>query len=145
MTTENPKPTIVVAEEDLHVRASLCHLISRLPVEVISVSGGCELVRLLLTDVRVVDILIVNADLPWMNGLCLASLTRRWRRKMRMILLTRFPEAGLRSKVAEIGMADLLPANASPIELLALVRNHLFQLHIPTTDGPALPSSRRRH
>jgi DNA-binding response OmpR family regulator len=127
MRTEDAGPTIVVVEEDPHVRPSLRQSISSLPVEVISVSGGSELIRLLLTEVRVIDMLIVNADLPWMNGLCLAALTRRWRRNMRMILLTRFPEGDLRSKVAEIGMADLLPANASHSELLALVRNRLCQ------------------
>jgi len=133
MTIANARPRVVIAEEDAGIRASLCQLISRLSVEVSGVSNGSELV-LVLTDDRPVDLLIVDADLPWMSGLRVALLARRWGMDVPMILLTVSPDDVLRSKVAELGAADLLPMFTSPDELLALVRDRLFHWEMAPAD-----------
>lgn len=124
MPVTKPRPRVVVAESDAGIRDSICQLISCLSVEVTGVSSGGELM-LLLMDNRPVDLLIVDADLPWVSGLHVALSARSSGLDVPMILLSVSADPRLQSQVAQLGSADLLPILSSPDEFLALVRCRL--------------------
>jgi CheY-like chemotaxis protein len=117
-------PRVLIAEDDDDMRFALCELVSRLSVEVASASTGGELI-LLLTDDRPVDLLIADADLPWMNGLQVALAARNSGMTMPVIIVDTYYSKGIQSKVDQLGAADLFTMPSSPEDLLSLIRGRL--------------------
>ena len=130
---------MVIGEENDVLRNDLCDLLSRLPVNVISVASGSELV-VLLTDPHAVDLLITDVRLPWMSGIHVAITARKSGLDMPIILMSVNPSIELHQKVRRLCKAVLVDLSMPPDNLLEIVRVHLFVPIVPESP-PNNPSS----
>ncbi len=118
-------PRVVVADDDDDTRDSVCELLSGLSVRVDAASSGCDL-GVLLSDSQPVDLLITDVRMPWVTGLQVALAARNAGLRIPIIVITAFPDDGVRAKVEELGAAVLLAKPFEGEDLLSLVRGQLF-------------------
>jgi CheY-like chemotaxis protein len=126
MIAEQRRPRVVIAEDDDDMRRVLCELVSGLGVEVAEASSGGDLV-VLLTDDQPMDLLITDVRMPWMTGYQVALSARNSGFGVPIIIVTAFPDDGIRAQVESLGGAVLLAKPFRPEELLSLVRERLWK------------------
>jgi CheY-like chemotaxis protein len=119
------RPRVVIGEEDDALRSDLCDLVSFLPVDVIPVASGSELV-VLLTDPHAIDLVITDVRLPWMSGIHVAITARNSGLDMPIILMTPNPNHDLHQQARRLCKTVLVSLPVQPDRLLEIVREHLF-------------------
>jgi CheY-like chemotaxis protein len=143
MNPRRHRPRVVIGEEDDALRSDLCDLVSRLPIDVVPVASGSELV-VLLTDPNSVDLVITDVKLPWMSGIHVAITARRSGLDMPIILMTPSPNCELREKTRRLCNVVLVALPVQPGKLLEIVHEQLFAPNGPE-NPQGKPLSMRSH
>jgi CheY-like chemotaxis protein len=79
--------TIMVVDDDHHVRTILAEYLGGSGYHVLEAGGGREALRI-LADTPAVDLIITDVRMPDMSGLDLAETARRDRADLRVILIS---------------------------------------------------------
>jgi DNA-binding NarL/FixJ family response regulator len=111
---------IVVAEDTTLVRRLLVHQLSREPdIRVVGEAENGKTAVDVVTETRP-DIVIMDLDMPILDGLAATERIRRAVPETRIILLTMHQNLAVAGRLA--GADEFLPKDCTPTELLAAVR-----------------------
>lgn len=112
---------IIVADDDLDLRALLADALEQSGYEVFQASSGSEVVdavRCITADGKTVDLLISDLRMPKMDGLFVLKLLRDAEFDMPVLLLTAFSDSETRREASAFGARVL----DKPLHLHTLCR-----------------------
>jgi len=104
--------TILYAEDDLNVQKNISEYLNRLFKEVIIASDGKEALE--LYNKYKPDGILLDVDMPYINGLELAKEIRAMDKKVSIIILTAYTEQNKLLKAAELKLVTYL---IKPVDL----------------------------
>jgi two-component system, LuxR family, response regulator FixJ len=112
------RPRVAIVDDDDLVRAALGNLLAVAGLDVEAFASGPEF---LASDRQPPGCLIVDYQMPAMNGLDLVSALRRRGVAVPAILVTGRPDEELRGRAAQLGIAAVLQKPVSGDRLLKFV------------------------
>jgi DNA-binding response OmpR family regulator len=120
--TEEPRPLVLVADDEDDIRALVCYRMEKAGYDVVSAGDGDEAIELALT--RTPDLAIIDVMMPRADGY---EVTRRLRseettKRMPIILLTARAQEADVQRGFEAGADDYIRKPFSPQELRARVQ-----------------------
>jgi DNA-binding response OmpR family regulator len=121
---------VLVAEDDVHMRELVAHVLRREGLEVEEIPDGQRLlVRLVEAFVprrvgAAVDLVVSDVRMPFCSGLDVLKSVRLSRCPVPVLLMTAFGEQGLERRVRELG-GLLLDKPFTPLALRTMVREIL--------------------
>lgn len=119
---EQDFPTsVLIVDDDANYRTWFARLLDGLPIHVVEAADGDEALAIL--DVVRVDLLLLDRNMPRMNGIeTLAALrARETSSNVFAIMLTAWDSADVRIEALNRGFDDFLPKNASDQEIIAKI------------------------
>jgi two-component system response regulator FlrC len=108
---------VLVVEDNAAIRASLALFLEHEGFDVVAVEEFDRAQQLIESERF--DTLITDLDLPGGTGLDLLALARRFRPRMRSILMTGYGCSAVRKRVTEMGLSAYLEKPFEPKDLLS--------------------------
>jgi FixJ family two-component response regulator len=117
------RPVVSIVDDDVSVREALGGLVNAFGFDAVEFSSGVEFLR----SARLPDTscLIVDVQMPEMNGLELQAELVAKRRPIPVIFVTAFPDARIRALALETGAVGFLCKPLDSDDLLAHIRSAL--------------------
>jgi CheY-like chemotaxis protein len=119
--TDERQPTVLVVEDNEHVR---CHILSLLVHEgysVLAAASGHDALAILQRPFSPIDVVVLDMHLPDMHGTELCECLRRLHPRLPVIVCTGGGRALDASRLMELGVQRFFIKPVSPDELLASV------------------------
>lgn len=117
--------TILVADDEPHMRQLLKFCLGRLGARLLLVGSGEDVLRTLETDKA--DVLVIDVGMPGMDGFATVKALREREagRGLPVVMLTARGLADVKSQADEIGVAAFFTKPFSPTELADTVKRLL--------------------
>ena len=106
-TTESSEKIILLADDEIMLRDLLAELLESSGFNVIGVTSGAEVLKVLTEEMKV-DLVIIDYNMPGMNGLECAEHIRKLYYKMPIILSTGSLSVEASSDVKKVGVTSLV-------------------------------------
>lgn len=91
------------------------------------------------------DVVLIDDDLPGMDGVHAAQLLRQQLPRARFLMLMREPDAGLERRASEAGVIDVLPKSAGPEDLTGAIKSaYLGRTPLRVVQPPSASASRQQ-
>jgi DNA-binding NarL/FixJ family response regulator len=113
---------VVLADDNEVVRKGIKRLLNKAPdIEVVGEAGdGIETLQ--LVDQLLPDILMLDVEMPQLNGIEVARKLKRKKHKTRILVLSAYDDPGYIREMLRIGAAGYLIKDEAPERILEAVR-----------------------
>ena len=120
-----PAKTILVAEDELEIREFLVMMFDVEGFNVLKASDGREALDLMHQQTQAVDLLVTDLGLPRLGGMELIQQARIRFPLLKVVAISGFGHANVRSGLKAIGVDVFFPKPFYPRDLLATVKEML--------------------
>ena len=117
--------TILVADDDPLVRASICKALRRHGYEVLEAADGEEVLQVMQEYHEPVPLLISDDRMPELRGTELIAMLRDWYPRMRMLLISGYPAERVAER-EELAMSTSFLAKPFTMDALVQRVNELL-------------------
>ena len=121
-TVEPSEKIILLADDEIMLRDLLAELLESSGFNVIRVTSGAEVLKVLTEEMKV-DLLIIDYNMPGMNGLDCVEQIRKFNYKMPIILSTGSLSVESSSDVKKVGVTSLVSKPYEFDTMLSTIRN----------------------
>ncbi len=119
------KGTVLVVDDEEPVRAVVTQLLERFGFAVLAASNGRAGVEIFTVYADVIDVVLLDIAMPYMNGDEAFRLIRRVRPDARVVLMSSYSKEEISGRVQADGYVSMLQKPFSPAELRASLRQIL--------------------
>jgi signal transduction histidine kinase/CheY-like chemotaxis protein len=123
-TAEPSEKIILLADDEIMLRDLLAELLESSGFNVIKVTSGAEVLKVLTEEMKV-DLLIIDYNMPGMNGLDCVEQIRKLNYKMPVILSTGSLSVESSSDVKKVGVTSLVTKPYEFDTMLSTIRNFI--------------------
>jgi hypothetical protein len=120
-----PKKTILIAEDDDSSMTLMEFHMKKLEVALIHAKNGQEAVEYIRKNGKAVDLVLMDINMPVMNGYTAARLIRELNPSMPIIAQTAYAIAGDRERAIESGCIDYIAKPINGNQLINLIKKYL--------------------
>ncbi len=132
---------ILIVEDDLNSLRFLNVLLKKSGIEIIHAANGQEAVEIISSDLAV-DIVLMDIQLPVMNGLEATRIIKELRSNVPVIAQTAHAMAGDRERMKQAGCDDYVSKPLNPKDLYSVINHFLTDRHVrSSTSEPSATSN----
>jgi DNA-binding response OmpR family regulator len=121
LRTEERPPTVLLVEDNEHLRYIMMSLLVQEGYAVLTAASGHDALALLQRPFSPIDVVLLDMCLPDMNGIEVCEYLRRLHPKLPVIVCTAGGESLDASRLLELGVQRFFIKPISPDEVLASV------------------------
>jgi PAS domain S-box-containing protein len=118
--------TILIAEDDLNSYNFLREVLKKTNARILHAPDGVKAVEMVKSGNNI-DLVLMDIDLPEMNGLEATRLIKKLNHRLPVIAQTAFAMAGDKEKMRESGCDDYVPKPVNISDILAVINHFLVQ------------------